>query len=118
VISNCFEVISLQKDFILFQNYSGDAVTRSRLEKYLDGGKMMRKESLRHSSLPCESLESDRFNEQAYRVASTEAVVNLSSSITLIYLYCSRLPSDGLVRLLLPSFHTNFSLINNNNNEP
>ncbi|XP_039686333.1 endoribonuclease Dicer homolog 2 isoform X2 [Medicago truncatula] len=81
-------------DYILMVK-SGDAVTRSRLEKYLDGGQMMRKESLRYSSLPCESLESDRFNEQAYRVASTEAVVNLSSGITLIYLYCSRLPSDG-----------------------
>jgi endoribonuclease Dicer len=115
VISKCFAVNSPQNIFILFQNYSGDAVTRSRLEKYLDGGQMMRKESLRHSSLPCESLESDRFNEQAYRVASTEAVVNLSSSITLIYLYCSRLPSDGLVRLLLPPFHINLSLINNNN---
>jgi len=65
----------------------------------------MRKESLHHSSLPCESLESDQFNDQAYRVPSTEAVVNLSSSITLIYLYCSRLPADGLVRLLLPLFH-------------
>jgi hypothetical protein len=64
----------------------------------------MKKESLRYSSLPCERLESDQFNEQTYRVASTGAVVNLSSSISLIYLYCSRLPSDGLVRLLLPLY--------------
>ncbi|XP_045805970.1 endoribonuclease Dicer homolog 2-like isoform X2 [Trifolium pratense] len=81
-------------DYILMVN-SGDFDTRSRLEKYLGGSQMMRKESLRQSSLPCESLEIDQFQEQAYRVASTEAVVNLSSSITLIYLYCSRLPSDG-----------------------
>ncbi|XP_058762785.1 endoribonuclease Dicer homolog 2-like isoform X2 [Vicia villosa] len=81
-------------DYILMVK-SGDSVTRSRLEKYLDGGDMMRKESLRYSSLPCECLESDLFHNQAYRVASTQAVVNLSSSITLLYLYCSRLPSDG-----------------------
>lgn len=62
----------------------------------------MRRESLRHSALPCDSLESDQFHEETYRVASTEAVVNLSSSITLIYLYCSRLPADGLVCSLLP----------------
>ena len=67
---------------------------------------------MRHSSLPCESPESDEFNEHAYRVASTEAVVNLSSSITLIYLYCSRLPADGLVRLMLPLFHFFLRLMN------
>jgi endoribonuclease Dicer len=55
----------------------------------------MKKESLHYSSLPCERLASDQYNEQTYRVASTGAVVNLSSSISLIYLYCSRLPSDG-----------------------
>jgi endoribonuclease Dicer len=88
-------VIIISKNHILFQNYSGDSVTHSRLEKYLAGGEMMKKESLHYSSLPCERLESDEFHDQTYRVASTEAVVNLSSSITLIYLYCSRLPSDG-----------------------
>ncbi|XP_058723585.1 endoribonuclease Dicer homolog 2-like, partial [Vicia villosa] len=55
-------------DYILMVK-SGDSVTRSRLEKYLDGGDMMRKESLRYSSLPCECLESDLFHNQAYRVA-------------------------------------------------
>ncbi|GAU25920.1 hypothetical protein TSUD_16580, partial [Trifolium subterraneum] len=80
-------------DYILMVK-SGDSVTHSRLEKYLAGGEMMKKESLHYSSLPCERLESDQFHDQTYRVASTEAVVNLSSSITLIYLYCSRLPSD------------------------
>nr|XP_004486471.1 endoribonuclease Dicer homolog 2 isoform X1 [Cicer arietinum] len=81
-------------DYILMVK-SGDSVTRSRLEKYLAGVEIMRKESLRQSSLPCERLESDRFHEEVYRVASTEAVVNLSSSITLVHLYCSRLPADG-----------------------
>ncbi|XP_045805840.1 endoribonuclease Dicer homolog 2-like [Trifolium pratense] len=81
-------------DYILMVK-SGDSVTHSRLEKYLAGGEMMRKKSLHYSSLPCERLESDQFHDQTYRVATTEAVVNLSSSITLIYLYCSRLPSDG-----------------------
>jgi hypothetical protein len=106
-------VIIISKNHILFQNYSGDSVTHSRLEKYLAGGEMMKKESLHYSSLPCERLESDEFHDQTYRVASTEAVVNLSSSITLIYLYCSRLPSDGLVRLLLPLFHILFLCLMN-----
>jgi len=57
----------------------------------------MRKEALRHSSLPCDPLESDQFDEETYRVASTDAFANLSSSISLIHLYCSRLPADGLV---------------------
>jgi hypothetical protein len=74
----------------------------------------MRKESLHYSSLPCETLENDRFDEQAYRVASTGAVVNLHSSISLIMLYCARPPADGLVHLLLPLFHIHFS----SSNEP
>ena len=62
----------------------------------------MRKESLRHSSLPCDPFESDQYNDEAYRVESTGAIVNLSSSIGLIYFFCSRLPADGLVSSLLP----------------
>ncbi|KAK7331288.1 hypothetical protein VNO77_25509 [Canavalia gladiata] len=81
-------------DYILMVE-SADSVTHSRLEKYLASGDFMRKESLRHSSIPCDPLESDLFYEEAYRVASTEAIANLSSSITLINLYCSRLPADG-----------------------
>lgn len=69
----------------------------------------MRKESLHQSSLPCGPLESDQFQEEVYRVESTEAVVNLSSSISLIYLYCSWLPADGLVGSLLPLFQFCFS---------
>ncbi|KAJ1420894.1 Ribonuclease III domain [Sesbania bispinosa] len=80
-------------DYILMVK-SGDSVTCSRLQKYLSSGDMMRKESLRHSSLPCDPSESD-LHEETYRVASTGAIVNLSSSITLLHLYCSRLPADG-----------------------
>jgi hypothetical protein len=93
----------------LFQNYSGDLAAHSRIEKYISSEEMMRKESLHYSSIPCESLENDRFDEKAYRVASTGAVVNLNSSIPLIQLYCARLPADGLVHLSLPLFHIHFS---------
>ncbi|CAL0334495.1 unnamed protein product [Lupinus luteus] len=79
-------------DYVLMVK-SGDSVTHSRLEKYLASGDIMRKESLRQSSIPCGSLE--QLPEEVYRVESTGAIVNLSSSITLIYLYCSWLPSDG-----------------------
>ncbi|KAI4302070.1 hypothetical protein L6164_035287 [Bauhinia variegata] len=72
----------------------GDSATHSRLEKYLASGDIMRKESLHHSSLPCEPFESDFHNEETYCVESTGAIVNLHSSINLIYLYCSRLPAD------------------------
>lgn len=57
----------------------------------------MRKESLRHSSLPCTPLEIDLQDDDFYRVESTGASLSLASSIGLVYFYCSRLPSDGLV---------------------
>ncbi|XP_022635484.1 endoribonuclease Dicer homolog 2 isoform X2 [Vigna radiata var. radiata] len=81
-------------DYILMVE-RGDSATRSRLEKYLASVDIMRKESLRHSSLPCDPFEGDDFDKEAYHVASTGAVANLSSSISLVYLYCSRLPADG-----------------------
>jgi len=71
----------------------------------------MRKEALRHSSLPCDPLEADQFDEETYRVASTDAFANLSSSIGLIHLYCSRLPADGLVTSFLPLLHVCSSFI-------
>ena len=52
---------------------------------------------MRHSSLPCDPFEGEEYDKESYRVASTGAIANLSSSISLIYLYCSRLPADGLV---------------------
>ncbi|XP_047150394.1 endoribonuclease Dicer homolog 2-like isoform X1 [Vigna umbellata] len=81
-------------DYILIVK-SGDSVTRSRLEKYLASADIMRKESLHHSSLPCDPFEGEEYDKESYRVASTGAIANLSSSISLIYLYCSRLPADG-----------------------
>ena len=70
------------------------------MKNYIASGDIMREESLRHASLPCASLDSELFNEVFYRVQSTGAVVTLSSSVALIYFYCSRLPSDGFVQAL------------------
>ncbi|XP_052735388.1 endoribonuclease Dicer homolog 2 isoform X6 [Vigna angularis] len=81
-------------DYLLIVK-SGDSATCSRLEKYLASGDIMRKEALRYSSLPCDPFEGDQFDEETYRVANTDAFANLSSSISLIHLYCSRLPADG-----------------------
>jgi hypothetical protein len=81
----------------LLINYSEDFATRSRLEKYLASGDIMRKASLRHASLPCSPLQSDVNDEEVYYVESTGASVTLNSSVGLIYFYCSRLPSDWLV---------------------
>ncbi|GAU21811.1 hypothetical protein TSUD_176570 [Trifolium subterraneum] len=60
-------------DYILMLE-SGDFAAHSRIEKYIASEEMMRKESLHYSSLPCESPENERFDEQSYRVASTGAV--------------------------------------------
>ncbi|XP_028125404.1 endoribonuclease Dicer homolog 2-like [Camellia sinensis] len=81
-------------DFLLMVR-SGDSSTLTRVKNYIASGDIMREESLRHASLPCASLDSELFNEVLYRVQSTGAVVTLSSSVALIYFYCSRLPSDG-----------------------
>ncbi|KAJ8753073.1 hypothetical protein K2173_011841 [Erythroxylum novogranatense] len=74
---------------------SGDICTQSRMEKYLASGDIMRKESLRHAALPCSSFEGEFNDDDFFQVESTGAIVTLSSSISLIYFYCSRLPSDG-----------------------
>ncbi|XP_010549776.1 PREDICTED: endoribonuclease Dicer homolog 2 isoform X2 [Tarenaya hassleriana] len=73
---------------------SGDLSTHSRLMNYLSSGNIMRRESLLHASVPCQPLPDDTC-EEFYRVAGTGASVTLSSSVNLIYFYCSRLPSDG-----------------------
>ncbi|KAL0708763.1 hypothetical protein Bca4012_075189 [Brassica carinata] len=72
---------------------SGDMGTRSRLKKYISGAKRMREDSLSHSLVPYQPLPDDSSGE-VYRVDSTGAIVTLSSSVSLIYFYCSRLPSD------------------------
>ncbi|KAK9673490.1 hypothetical protein RND81_12G170800 [Saponaria officinalis] len=81
-------------DFLLMVK-SGDVSELSRVKNYLSSGEIMRKESLSHASLPCQPVEFDEFDEIFYRVPSTGAIVTLSSSVSLIYFYCSRLPSDG-----------------------
>ncbi|KAK3016702.1 hypothetical protein RJ639_005640 [Escallonia herrerae] len=75
--------------------FLGDSSTLSRVENYLSSGDVMRKESLRHASLPCEPVQRDLCNGIFYEVEGTGAKVTLSSSVGLIYFYCSRLPSDG-----------------------
>ncbi|KAF3609889.1 hypothetical protein DY000_02051582 [Brassica cretica] len=84
---------------------SGDMGTQSRLKKYISGAKRMREDSLSHSLVPYQPLPDDSSGE-VYRVdstgaivqmihpGSTGAIVTLSSSVSLIYFYCSRLPSD------------------------
>lgn len=81
-------------DYVLMLK-SGDSSTHSRVQNYLASGAIMRKESLRHSSLPCTPLEIDLQDDDFYRVESTGASLSLASSIGLVYFYCSRLPSDG-----------------------
>ncbi|KAJ9703323.1 hypothetical protein PVL29_004924 [Vitis rotundifolia] len=85
----------MQNSDYLLMVRSGDDKTLSRLQTYLDSGKVMREESLRNASLPCARLKSSLDEEEFYGVESTGAIVTLSSSIGLLYFYCSRLPSDG-----------------------
>ncbi|KAF8378092.1 hypothetical protein HHK36_029428 [Tetracentron sinense] len=89
-------------DYLLIVK-SGDASTLSRVKNYLASGDIMRKESLRHASLPCAPFESEMYDEDFYLVESTGAIVTLSSSVALIYFYCSRLPSDGFVLIIFLS---------------
>lgn len=81
-------------DFLLLVK-SGDTSTLARLNNYLASGNIMRQESLRHASVPCQPLDSEIYNEVFYQVDTTGAIVTLSSSVSLVYFYCSRLPSDG-----------------------
>ncbi|XP_010485668.1 PREDICTED: endoribonuclease Dicer homolog 2-like isoform X2 [Camelina sativa] len=83
----------MQNSDYLMMVESGDLLTQSRLKKYISGGKRMREESLHHSLVPCPPLPDDS-DELFFRVESTGATVTLSSSVSLIYHYCSRLPSD------------------------
>lgn len=81
-------------DFLLMLR-RGDDFQLSRMKNYLYSGDIMRKESLSHASLPCQPIIFDEFDDIYYRVPSTGAIVTLSSSVSLVYFYCSRLPSDG-----------------------
>lgn len=84
----------MQNSDYLLMVKSGDESTLGRLQNYLSSGCIMRKESIRHASDPCCPLE-DGLDDESYSVPSTGAIVTLSSSVSLIYFYCSRLPSDG-----------------------
>lgn len=77
--------------------YMYGSLALSRVQNFLTSGDIMREESLRHASDPCVPLESKFLDEELYRVESTGAIVFLTSSVGLIYFYCSRLPSDGSV---------------------
>ncbi|CAM8924446.1 unnamed protein product [Rhodiola kirilowii] len=83
-----------KSDFLIMVK-SGDKNTISRVKNYLECGERMKEESLRHASIACKPLEIDSYSHLVYRVESTGAIVNLNSCISLIYYYCSRLPSDG-----------------------
>ncbi|XP_027768905.1 endoribonuclease Dicer homolog 2-like [Solanum pennellii] len=81
-------------DFLLMVK-SGDESTLARMQNFMASGEMMRQESLRHASEPCSPLVDEMYDEPCYKVESTGAIVTLSSSVSLLYFYCSRLPSDG-----------------------
>nr|GEZ01549.1 endoribonuclease Dicer homolog 2-like [Tanacetum cinerariifolium] len=76
---------------------SGDVETQDKVNNYLISGQIMRDESLSHAAEPCEPPNSAIFNQPVYRVESTGASLSLSSSISMVYFYRSRLPSDGFV---------------------
>ncbi|KAG5240040.1 endoribonuclease Dicer [Salix suchowensis] len=84
----------MQNSEYLLMVKRGDFSTHARLQNYLASGDIMRRESLRHASIPCSPFLGV-LDDEFYRVESTGAVVTLSSSVSLIYFYCSRLPSDG-----------------------
>ncbi|KAJ6429335.1 hypothetical protein OIU84_020879 [Salix udensis] len=84
----------MQNSEYLLMVKRGDFSTHARLQNYLASGDIMRRESLRHASIPCSPFLGV-LDDEFYRVESTRAVVTLSSSVSLIYFYCSRLPSDG-----------------------
>nr|GEY35432.1 endoribonuclease Dicer homolog 2-like [Tanacetum cinerariifolium] len=84
------------REFLLLIR-SGDVETQDKVNNYLISGQIMRDESLSHAAEPCEPPNSAIFNQPVYRVESTGASLSLSSSISMVYFYRSRLPSDGFV---------------------
>lgn len=92
-------------DYVLLVR-RGDAAALSKTEKYLASGQLMREESLRLASTMCQPLENPLCEEDYYRVESTGATVTINTSISLIYLFCSKLPSDEYFKPL-PRFSIN-----------
>ncbi|PIN21629.1 Ribonuclease [Handroanthus impetiginosus] len=85
----------MQNSEFIIMVESEDSSALSRVKNFLASGDIMRRECMSHADLPCEPLEKDLYDKLLYRVTSTGAIVNLSSSVQLLYVYCSRLPSDG-----------------------
>lgn len=83
-----------------FSGIRGDVEALSKTEKFLSSGQVMREESLRLAPAICQPLENTLCDEEYYRVESTGAVVTLNSSVSLIYIFCSKLPSDEYVFFL------------------
>ncbi|KAJ3701550.1 hypothetical protein LUZ61_005255 [Rhynchospora tenuis] len=72
----------------------GDKSMENKVTEFLKSGEKMREESLKLSSKPCGNLDSELSKECFYLVEKTGAIVTSSSCISLIYYYCSKLPSD------------------------
>ncbi|GFP90070.1 endoribonuclease dicer homolog 2 [Phtheirospermum japonicum] len=80
-------------DFVLMVK-GDDSSAFARVQKYLASGDIMRRECLSHAHISCEPLANEMHGEKWYEVASTGAIITMSSSVQLLYFYCSRLPSD------------------------
>ncbi|XP_051207375.1 endoribonuclease Dicer homolog 2a isoform X2 [Lolium perenne] len=80
-------------DYVLLVR-RGDAKARSKIEKFLGSGQMMREASLRLASSMCKPLQNTLCEEDHYHVESTGAIVTMNSSVKSIYFFCSKLPSD------------------------
>ncbi|KAJ3671775.1 hypothetical protein LUZ60_007854 [Juncus effusus] len=72
----------------------GDELMQRKVRKFLKSGDEMREESIKLSSIPCGPLKNEISEEEFYLVEKTGAIVTLSSSVSLVYTYCSKLPSD------------------------
>lgn len=87
---------------------------QNKVQEFLKVGDKMREESLKLASKPCEPLDNKLLEEGFYLVEKTGAIVTSSSCVSLIYKYCSKLPSDRYIffsflcgRKIVPAFcHT------------
>ncbi|PVH31546.1 hypothetical protein PAHAL_9G175900 [Panicum hallii] len=95
-------------DYVLLVR-RGDANAHSKTLEFLASGQIMREESLRLASTPCQPLPNTLCKEECYVVQSTGAVVTLNSSVPLIYFFCSKLPSDEYFKPL-PRFNIDKAL--------
>ncbi|KAJ4752041.1 Protein Dicer [Rhynchospora pubera] len=84
---------SPDSDYLLLVK-KGDKLMENKVLEFLRSGEKMREESLKLSSKPCGNLDSELSKECFYLVQKTGAIVTSSSCISLIYYYCSKLPSD------------------------